>query len=88
MEFEGVMLRKEIKLDLTLLQSEMPQRLFPHFTLSPNALVDDFLALSCLVQQVRRDKTHEPGHAQPSGVELLALSSKQRDVHTRTRHTI
>lgn len=38
MEFEGVMLRKEIKLDLAALQSETPQRFLQLFTLSQNSL--------------------------------------------------
>lgn len=77
--FEGVMSRKEIKLDLTSLQSETPQRLLFHLALSPNSLVRSSLAEGCLVQQVRRDKAHELGLEPPSGVKLLAQNNEQSD---------
>lgn len=48
LNLQEVMLRKEIKLDVARVQSETPQRLFPHSTLSKNDLVADVWPVAAL----------------------------------------
>lgn len=76
MEFEGVMLRKEIKLDLAEVQSETPQRLLQLLALSRNHLVQHVCPLAAFFSKSAEMELMSTGHCrQGSNAELQNIQA-------------